>query len=82
MCSGWLYAVNYLDKKPCFCPFPDIFIVRRFTGPVAHYRMEKKEVKEQGLMTLSVSDEYLKSCKVENVLFRIWFQVQEKTPVK
>lgn len=51
----------------------------RFTGPVAHYLMKKKEVKEQGLMTLTVSDEYLKSCKVENVLFRIWFQVQEKS---
>jgi len=51
----------------------------RFTGPLAHYLMKKKDVKERGL-NLTVSDEYLKSCKVENVLFRIWFQVQEKTP--
>ena len=43
--------------------------------------MKKEEVKEKGL-TLTVSDEYLKSCKVENVLFRIWFQAREKTPVK
>ena len=43
--------------------------------------MKKSEVRDLGL-TLTVSDEYLKSCKVENVLFRIWFQAQEKTPVK
>ena len=60
--------------------FSHICSVPRFTGPVAHYLMQKKGVKEHGLMTLTVSDEYLKACKVENVLFRIWFQVQEKTP--
>ena len=50
----------------------------RFTGPVVHYRMGKREVKEKGL-SLAVSDEYLKSCKVDNVLFRIWFQVTEQS---
>ena len=61
--------------------FPHLYSILRFSGPVAHYLMKKKDVKEQGLC-LTVSDEYLKSCKVENVLFRIWFQAQEMTPVK
>ena len=49
----------------------------RFTGPVAHYKMGREEVRDCGLC-LAVSDEYLQSCKVENVLFRIWFQVKKK----
>lgn len=40
--------------------------------------MGKREVREKGL-SLAVSDEYLKSCKVDNVLFRIWFQVTEQS---
>ena len=56
-------------------------LLLRFTGRVAHYLMKKSEVRDQGLL-LTVSDEYLKSCKVENVLFRIWFQAKEKAPVK
>ena len=68
-------------KGDYLCQFPNLPSVLRFTGPVAHYLMKKSEVRDLGL-TLTVSDEYLKSCKVENVLFRIWFQAQEMTPVK
>ena len=38
--------------------------------------MRKEEIRTKGLV-LAVPDEFLKSCKVGNVLFRVWFQVGE-----
>jgi len=48
----------------------------RYLGPVASYKMRKEEIRNKGLI-LAVPDEFLKSCKVGNVLFRVWFQVKE-----
>jgi len=48
----------------------------RYLGPVANYKMRKEEIRTKGLV-LAVPDEFLKSCKVGNVLFRVWFQVKE-----
>ena len=48
----------------------------RYLGPVANYKMRKEEIRTKGLV-LAVPDEFLKSCKVGNVLFRVWFQVGE-----
>ena len=53
------------------CQFP-----HRYLGPVANYKMRKEEIRNKGLV-LAVPDEFLKSCKVGNVLFRVWFQVRE-----
>ena len=39
--------------------------------------MRKEEIRSKGLV-LAVPDEFLKSCKVGNVLFRVWFQVGKK----
>ena len=50
--------------------------VIRYLGPVANYKMRKEEIRNKGLV-LAVPDEFLKSCKVGNVLFRVWFQVGE-----
>jgi len=47
----------------------------RYLGPVANYKMRKEEIRNKGLV-LAVPDEFLKSCKVGNVLFRVWFQVK------
>ena len=48
----------------------------RYSGPVAHYDMRRDEIRGKG-MVLAVADEVLKSCKVDNVLFRVWFKVEE-----
>ena len=47
----------------------------RYSGPVAHYDMRRDEIRGKG-MVLAVADEVLKSCKVDNVLFRVWFKVE------
>ena len=36
--------------------------------------MRREEIRGKG-MVLAVADEVLRSCKVGNVLFRVWFQV-------
>ena len=46
----------------------------RYNGAVADYGMRREEIRDKGYI-LAVPDEYLKSCKVGNVLFRVWFQV-------
>ena len=88
----WFFFIRMLDSKEQSKKFKAIIMIGhsalergdyqkagiRFTGPVIHYRMGKREVREKGL-SLAVSDEYLKSCKVDNVLFRIWFQVTEQS---
>jgi len=88
----WFFFIRMLDTKEQSKKFKAIIMIGhsalergdyqkagiRFTGPVIHYRMGKREVREKGL-SLAVSDEYLKSCKVDNVLFRIWFQVTEQS---
>ena len=43
--------------------------------------MRKEEIRNKGLI-LAVPDEFLKSCKVGNVLFRVWFQVGELNTMK
>jgi len=48
----------------------------KYSGPVAHYDMRRDEIRVKG-MVLAVADEVLKACKVGNVLFRVWFRVQE-----
>ena len=48
----------------------------RYSGPVANYDMRRDEIRGKG-MVLAVADEVLKSCKVDNVLFRVWFKVEE-----
>eukprot|EP00092_Neocalanus_flemingeri_P016611 GFUD01017972.1.p1 GENE.GFUD01017972.1~~GFUD01017972.1.p1 ORF type:complete len:408 (+),score=130.92 GFUD01017972.1:90-1226(+) len=50
----------------------------RYSGAVAHYSMTREEIRGKG-MVLAVADEVLRSCKVGNVLFRVWFQVEEQT---
>ena len=47
----------------------------RYNGPIAHYEMRREEIRDKGYI-LAVPDEFLKSCKVGNVLFRVWFQVR------
>ena len=47
----------------------------RYHGSIAYYGMRREEIRDQGYV-LAVPDEYLKSCKVGNVLFRVWFQVK------
>ena len=54
-----------------------VYYLLRYLGPVANYRMRKEEIRSKGLV-LAVPDEFLKSCKVGNVLFRVWFQVGKK----
>jgi len=49
--------------------------VLRYTGKVAHYDMRRDEIRSRG-MVLSVADEVMMSCKVGNVLFRVWFKVE------
>ena len=49
--------------------------VLRYSGPVANYDMRRDEIRGKG-MVLAVADEVLKSCKVDNVLFRVWFKVE------
>ena len=46
----------------------------RYSGGVACYGMRREEIRGKG-MVLAVADEVLRSCKVGNVLFRVWFQV-------
>ena len=46
----------------------------RYSGPVAHYDMRREQIRGEG-MVLTVADEVLRSCKVGNVLFRVWFKV-------
>ena len=48
----------------------------KYSGPVAHYDMRRDEIRGKG-MVLAVADEVLKACKVENVLFRVWFKVEK-----
>jgi len=48
----------------------------KYSGPVAHYDMRRDEIRSKGLV-LAVADEVLKACKVENVLFRVWFKVEK-----
>ena len=48
----------------------------RYSGSVAHYNMRRDEIRGKG-MVLVVADEVLKSCKVDNVLFRVWFKVEK-----
>jgi len=48
----------------------------KYHGSIAHYGMRREEIRDKGYV-LAVPDEYLKSCKVGNVLFRVWFQVKE-----
>ena len=48
----------------------------RYSGSVAHYDMRRDEIRGKG-MVLAVADEVLKSCKVDNVLFRVWFKVEK-----
>jgi len=48
----------------------------KYHGSIAYYGMRREEIRDQGYV-LAVPDEYLKSCKVGNVLFRVWFQVKE-----
>ena len=48
---------------------------QRYSGAVAHYNMSREEIRGKGLV-LAVADEVLKSCKVGNVLFRVWFKVK------
>ena len=47
-----------------------------FRGKVAHYDMTRDEIKSKG-MVLTVADEVLMSFKAENILFRVWFKVEE-----
>jgi hypothetical protein len=47
----------------------------RYSGAVAHYNMKREEIRGKGLV-LAVADEVLRSCKVGNVLFRVWFKVR------
>ena len=47
----------------------------RYSGPIANYDMRREEIRDKGYI-LAVPDEFLKSCKVGNVLFRVWFQVR------
>jgi len=49
----------------------------RYSGGVACYGMRREEIRGKG-MVLAVADEVLRSCKVGNVLFRVWFKVEEK----
>ena len=37
--------------------------------------MRREEIRGKG-MVLAVADEVLRSCKVGNVLFRVWFKVR------
>ena len=46
----------------------------RYSGPVAHFDMRREQIRGEG-MVLTVADEVLRSCKVGNVLFRVWFKV-------
>ena len=46
----------------------------RYSGAVAHYDMKREEIRGKG-MVLAVADEVLRSCKLGNVLFRVWFKV-------
>lgn len=48
----------------------------KYNGPIAHYEMRREEIRDKGYI-LAVPDEFLKSCKVGNVLFRVWFQVKD-----
>lgn len=48
----------------------------KYNGPIAHYEMRREEIRDKGYV-LAVPDEFLKSCKVGNVLFRVWFQVKD-----
>jgi len=50
----------------------------RYSGRVADYDMSREDIRRRGLV-LSVADEVLRSCKVGNILFRVWFKV-EKLP--
>jgi len=52
----------------------------RYSGQVAHYDMKREEIRGKG-MVLAVADEVLKSCKLGNVLFRVWFKVEKKAEV-
>jgi hypothetical protein len=47
----------------------------RYTGAVAHYDMKREEIRGKGVV-LAVADEVLRSCKLGNVLFRVWFKVK------
>jgi len=47
-----------------------------FRGKVANYDMTRDEIKSKG-MALTVADEVLRSFKVENILFRVWFKVEK-----
>lgn len=47
----------------------------RYQGSVATERLKKEEIRKGGLV-LAVADEVLKACKVDNVLFRVWFRVE------
>ena len=46
----------------------------KYSGAVANYDMRRDEIRGKG-MVLAVADEVLRSCKVANVLFRVWFKV-------
>ena len=47
-----------------------------YSGPVAHYDMRRDEIRGTG-MVLAVPDEVLRACKVDNILFRVWFKVEK-----
>jgi len=52
----------------------------RYSGAVAHYDMKREEIRGKGVV-LAVADEVLRSCKLGNVLFRVWFKVEKKSEV-
>ena len=49
----------------------------QWRGAVAPYHMSRHQVREEGLV-LGVPDEFMRNCKVGDILFRVWFHVQEK----
>ena len=47
-----------------------------YRGNVAPYYMRKEEIKQQGLI-LTVPDEVMRAGRRDNVLFRMWVQLEE-----
>jgi len=86
----WFFFIRMVGSQDQACKFRASIVIGhagleraemekaglKYCGPVAHYGMRRDEIRVKG-MVLTVADEVLKACKVGNVLFRVWFGVEE-----